>query len=283
MMTIGDFARYAQVSVRMLRHYDGLGLLVPARVDPFSGYRFYTGEQLPRLNRLIALKDLGLRLHEIGPLLDARVDPAELRGMLRLRQAELAAQIAADTARLGEIERRLRLIESEQEMPNLDVIDKPIPATTVAEIVTVVTDHADIASWLGRAYERLGEAMQRAGYPVTGPSMSWYQPDGDGLRVAAAFPTAAGPDDGAAVRTELDEPVVVEELEAVPNAMTVVHQGAIESVGQTWQALAATTEQRGRRMTGRCREVYLAVPGLGDTPVGPEGWVVELQQPVELA
>lgn len=181
MMTIGDFARYAQVSVRMLRHYDGLGLLVPARVDPFSSYRFYTAEQLPRPNRLIALKDLGFSLHEIGPLLDARVDPTELRGMLRLRQAELAEQIAADTARLGEIERRLRLIESEQEMPNLDVTDKPIPATTVAEIATVVTDHADIAAWLGRVRTaRRGHAARR----VPGDRPEHVLVPGGGRRVA---------------------------------------------------------------------------------------------------
>ena len=58
-MLISDFARLGQVSVRMLRHYDALGLLVPDHVEPASGYRSYSPEQLHLLNRLVALKDLG--------------------------------------------------------------------------------------------------------------------------------------------------------------------------------------------------------------------------------
>jgi DNA-binding transcriptional MerR regulator len=70
MFKIGDFSRFSRVTVKMLRHYDEIGLLKPARVDPFTGYRYYTADQLPRLNRIIALKDLGFTLEQIGSLLD---------------------------------------------------------------------------------------------------------------------------------------------------------------------------------------------------------------------
>ena len=59
MFSIGDFAGLGRVSVRMLRHYDAIGLLPPAHVDPHTGYRYYTASQLKVLNRVIALKDLG--------------------------------------------------------------------------------------------------------------------------------------------------------------------------------------------------------------------------------
>ncbi len=95
-------------------------------------------------------------------------------------------------------------------MPNLDVIEKHIPATTIAHITALVTDQSEIGPWIGPAYERLMRAMQRDGYPVTGPSMAWYRSEGDRLRIAAAFPTTAAPDDSGTLRTELDEPVVVE-------------------------------------------------------------------------
>ncbi|HEY5355645.1 MAG TPA: helix-turn-helix domain-containing protein [Streptosporangiaceae bacterium] len=85
MFTIGDFARHGQVSVRMLRHYDATGLLRPARVDPASGYRFYEAGQLARLNRVIALKDLGFTLEQVRAMLDQQVSAEQLRGMLRLR------------------------------------------------------------------------------------------------------------------------------------------------------------------------------------------------------
>jgi DNA-binding transcriptional MerR regulator len=65
MFSIGEFARHGRVSVRMLRHYDAIGLLRPATVDPASGYRFYEAGQLADLNRLVALKDLGFSLQQL--------------------------------------------------------------------------------------------------------------------------------------------------------------------------------------------------------------------------
>ncbi len=95
MFSIGDFAKHGRVSVRMLRHYDAIGLLRPAHVDPYSSYRSYTAEQLARLNRVIALKDLGFTLTQVHEILDAEISADELRGMLRLRRAELEAAITA--------------------------------------------------------------------------------------------------------------------------------------------------------------------------------------------
>ncbi|CAM5609670.1 hypothetical protein SCALM49S_00040 [Streptomyces californicus] len=83
MFTIGDFARYGRVSPRMLRHYDAVGLLHPDRTDPATGYRLYGAAQLARLNRIIALKDLGFTLQQVAAVLDEQVGPEELRGMLR--------------------------------------------------------------------------------------------------------------------------------------------------------------------------------------------------------
>src|SRR3712207_9093335 len=101
MLSIGDFARHGRVSVRMLRHYDAIGLLRPAYVDQVTGYRSYDAGQLSRLNRIVALKDLGFTLQQVRSILDDEVSVEELRGMLRLREAELQSQIATDTARLA--------------------------------------------------------------------------------------------------------------------------------------------------------------------------------------
>jgi DNA-binding transcriptional MerR regulator len=66
MLKIGDFLRLSQVTVKTLHHYDELGLLWPARIDQFNGNRFYTGERLTRIHRIMALKELGLSLEQIG-------------------------------------------------------------------------------------------------------------------------------------------------------------------------------------------------------------------------
>jgi DNA-binding transcriptional MerR regulator len=94
-----------------LRHYARLGLLKPLWTDRFTGYRYYSREQLSRLNRIMALKDLSFTLEQIGQVLPEEMSLDELRGMLRLKQAELAQHIRETQARLVRIEERLRRIE----------------------------------------------------------------------------------------------------------------------------------------------------------------------------
>lgn len=95
MLSIGEFARLVGVSVRMLRHYDQLGLLEPARVDEFTGYRSYSAAQLDRANRLVALKDLGFSLDEVGQILADHAADADVLGLLRRRGDELVRQLQA--------------------------------------------------------------------------------------------------------------------------------------------------------------------------------------------
>ncbi len=111
----------------MLRHYDELDLLKPDSVDPESGYRYYTLEQLPRLNRILALKDLGLSLEEIRLLLNEALSAEEIRGMLKLKQAQLRQHITDEQARLRRVENCLAYIEHEGHLPEVEVIIKPQP------------------------------------------------------------------------------------------------------------------------------------------------------------
>ena len=62
MLKIGEFSKLSRVSVRMLRHYDEIGLLKPAEIDHFTDYRYYREDQLPIAGRIAALKDMGNRL-----------------------------------------------------------------------------------------------------------------------------------------------------------------------------------------------------------------------------
>jgi len=78
-LKIGDFSKLAHVTVKTLRYYDELGLLKPVWSDRYSGYRFYSLEQLPRLNRILALKDLGFSLEQIRELLAEDLPPGRLR------------------------------------------------------------------------------------------------------------------------------------------------------------------------------------------------------------
>ncbi|MFE9919511.1 MerR family transcriptional regulator [Micromonospora sp. NPDC005553] len=269
MFTIGDFARLGRVSVRMLRHYDSIGLLPPASVDPHTGYRFYRADQLRRLNRVIALKELGLTLEQVRSIVDDAVDVAELRGMLRLRRSQLAEQLAADTARLTAVEARLRMIESEGRMTTQDVVLKEIAPVRVAELTAVAPSYQgeDISPVIQPLYPEMFRRLTAAGITPTGPSIAWYEPvdpGGDAVVVHAgvlvdAEPSAA-PD------------VTVRDLPELRTAATIIHHGAMDDVEPSMQALARWIEENGYRTDGFAREVYLDY-----CPDTPEKGVTELQ------
>jgi DNA-binding transcriptional MerR regulator len=273
MFTIGDFASHGRVSVRMLRHYDAIGLLRPAAVDPASGYRWYEAGQLTRLNRLVALKDLGFTLEQVRSILDEKVSVEELRGMLRLRQAELQARIAGDAARLAQVEARLRIIEREGVMPADEVQVKRIPAVRVAELSGIAADFEpeSITPVIGPLYDELIRRLERAGVTPTGAPVAWYEDatDGDGVVVHAGMPVDV--ERGGAHGLQ------VVDLPAIERAATILHHGSMDGVMPTVQALARWIEANGYRSAGYSRELYLECGEDRDT------WVTELQEPITAA
>ncbi|MEU9125547.1 MerR family transcriptional regulator [Streptomyces sp. NPDC048506] len=273
MFTIGDFARHGRVSVRMLRHYDATGLLRPAHVDATTGYRYYTAGQLSRLNRVIALKDLGFTLQQVQDIVDEKISTEELRGMLRLRQAELEATMAATAARLVRVEARLRSIESEGHMPSNDVVIKSVSAIRVAELTATAASFApeDIGPVIGPLYDELFSRLATAGITPSGPGIASYEdaPQGGGaIIVHAAVQVAAPVQDG---------PVRVLDLPPVDEAAAIVHRGSMDTVLPTAQALARWIDGNGYRSTGYPREVNL------ECPENRDDWVTELQAPVAKA
>ncbi|MEV7010395.1 MerR family transcriptional regulator [Streptosporangium sp. NPDC051022] len=272
MFSIGDFAQLGRVSVRMLRHYDALGLLRPAHVDPASGYRFYQAAQLSRLNRVIALKDLGFTLQQVRSILDEKVTVAELQGMVRLRRAELEERIAADTARLLRVEARLRTIEREGHMAIEEVVVKRISPVRLAELSAVAAsyDSQDITPVIRPLYDELFPRLERAGVAPAGYGIAHYEPVEDGSVVVHA-----GVEVTAEASRSHDFQIV--DLSAIETAATIVHRGAMDGVESTYQVLAHWVEEHGYRSLGLAREVTL------ECPADPGGWITELQLAITAA
>ena len=270
MFSIGDFARHGRVSVRMLRHYDAIGLLRPASVDQMTGYRSYEAQQLTRLNRIVALKDLGFTLQQVRSILDDKVSVEELRGMLRLRQADLQSQIATDTARLAQVEARLQIIEREGAMPADDIQIKRIPPVRVAELTGSAAsfEPESIGPVIQPLYDELCGRLGRAGLTPTGPAMAYYEdsPDGDGVLVHATFPVDADPSH--------DHDFAIVDLPEIEQAATIVHRGSMDNVIPTIQTLAHWIDANGYRSAGYNRELYI------ECGADRDAWVTELQEPV---
>jgi len=137
MFSIGEFSHITRVTPRQLRHYEELGLFRPERIDPETGYRFYSALQLPRLNRILALKDLGLSLSQILHLLDEHISAEEIRGMLTLRKAQIEQTLREELDRVRSIEARLSQLEEQGELFD-DVVLKAMPARTFLSLRQVV-------------------------------------------------------------------------------------------------------------------------------------------------
>jgi DNA-binding transcriptional MerR regulator len=271
MLKISEFSRLVQVPAKTLRYYDEIGLFEPAVIDRFTGYRYYTVEQLPRLNRILALKALGLSLSQIRELVDDTLTPEQIRGMLRLKHAETLQRLEEEQMRLAYVEAKLKQIESEGKMSDYEVIVKPVEAIRVAALRGVAPDMAAIGATVGEMFGRLGATMQAHHAPITGPSIILYH-DAEymekDINLEAAFPTSGSvPEaDGVQVHT----------LPAVEHMATTVHRGAFSELGGAYNAILAWIDTQGYQVTGPTREVYLQF----DPAAPPSTWVTEIQFPV---
>ncbi len=250
MIKIGDFARLGQVSVVTLRHYGEIGLLKPISVDTFTGYRHYSVSQLPRLNRILALKDLGFSLEQIELVLNG-LTLEQLRGMLKLRHAEAEQQVAQEQARLSRIATRLRQIESEDTMSTYDVVLKTVPAMLVASRRVTIPTNEQVPAYLGPAFSETHAHVKQHGAKELGPCLAlWHQSAEVYVNEQAE---AAVPIDR---RIAGSVHVQVYELPQQQVA-SIVHHGAFADFTQGHAAILTWIEANGYRTTGPYREIYI--------------------------
>jgi effector-binding domain-containing protein len=268
MFKIGEFSRFSQVTVKTLRYYDQLGLLKPAEIDRFTGYRYYSARQLPRLNRIMALKDMGLSLEQIADLLEKELSIEQIRGMLRLKQVEIQQKVQEEQARLALVEWRLKQMEQEETMSAQEVVIKQIAAQPVVSVRATIPT-TGIPNLFTEIYTYLG---QRTLNPA-GPSMGIYYDEEfheETIDVEVAVPvTAIAPGEGR---------VKSRELPALDKVACIIHEGKFDTLRATYTHLLGWIEANGYRLAGPIREVYVqwALPGQD-----PSTNITEIQLPVE--
>jgi len=267
MFRIGEFARFTRVSVKMLRHYDEQGLLAPARVDPESGYRYYRTDQLPRLNRILLLRDLGFGLAEIKELLD---HPEDFDGALAERERELAESLIRTHAQLRAVRARRALLADSE--PAADVVIRPVPSLLVATLTGGVG--ADLGMLFYELEQYVRDRRARAGRP---PLALLPEPDDEQVTVAVPLSWPIEPTGG----------IEVGFLDHVPRMACVVHHGGYAGLPGLLQRMLRWLEQTGERPGSPIREVYLrfgAEPELGLPPAyltdERANLVTELQVPL---
>jgi DNA-binding transcriptional MerR regulator len=279
MLRIGDFSKLAQVPVATLRYYDQLGLLKPARVDEFTEYRYYDVEQLPRLNRILALKDLGFTLEQIERLLDDNISVKELRAMLIMRQADAEREVAEVQARLMRVATRLREIEAEGKPSNYDIVTKSVgPQWIVStrQIVAHVSEMHDLCWTLHGELRAWSAAHGYHPLPPPAPQLVnlYYNTEytETDLELEAAVLIAAPPPS----RKKMDSgaiPFAPRELHGEPLVASGMMHGSMEEAGPLIQSLITWVAVNNYQPSGALREVH-------HTPREAETRIVEMQMPI---
>jgi DNA-binding transcriptional MerR regulator len=299
MFKIGEFSRFTRVSVKTLRHYDEIGLLRPRVVDRFTNYRYYSADQVPRLNQILALRELGFSLEQIGRLLEAELSPEQMRGMFLGKRTEIVARLREEEAQLGRVDAYLAQLGHEH-AARYDVVVRQVEPTLVASVrswvVTKAHDQGDavnrathedpsgeeidvVASLFDELECYVAQFKARAPLP---PVMLYhdmeYRADGQDLEIVAPL----------TCEIPATERIQVWTLPGWEAMACLIHSGGYERLAQTFATLLEWIELNRYGIAGPMRESFLR---FGASQVGyalpesyvsadAEEWVTELQVPI---
>lgn len=269
MLKIGDFSRITRVSVRMLRHYDEIGLLKPLDVDKFTGYRFYSADQIPKVNRINVLKEMGFSLFEISGFMDKEMDSKQVVSLLNNKKREISSAIEKENEKLLRVETLIKFIDKEMFFMKYEIALKSIPAFRVLSLRGVIPAYnAESVLW-----EELQGFVSQNNLKCEMPCFAIYHDAGykeNDVDVEVTMCLS-----GNAPETER---IKVRDLEVVEEMAIVMHEGPFEEMTAAYHALGVWMESNGYEMNGPTRAIYHKGPWCEENP---ENYLTEIQAPVK--
>lgn len=278
MLQIGEFSRLSRISVRMLRHYDQLGLLKPAEQDAQTGYRRYAVSQLAEANRITVLRDLGFPIREIGRL--AHADDGELARALDDRARELEEGIGREQRRLADLRRFRQEVEAGGAAVSCEVTLVSVPPYQVVALRMELADYDEER----RAWERLGALMGERGITPSEPYTEYCEFCNEGAGSGSSG--RAGDDTAVVVEVavatdahgEDDGPLCFYRSAALPLAASIKVYGPYENIAPVYASFARWLEDHpALRMAGPTCEVAHRGPWNADDP---QDYLTEFLVPV---
>ena len=266
MLKIGDFSKLSRVSIRMLRHYDDIGLLKPAETDDFTGYRYYREDQLFLIGRITALKDMGFALADIVRILEIYDDRKQLDQFLAARQKELTDQAKETEYKLMLLETARKRLRKEQTM-KYDVTIKTIPERYAATVQMVVPHYEDEGMLWGM--------MAECKTPLV---------PADPCLAAAEFLDKEYKEENVEIKVwmtvkgkyEDTEHVKFKTLPAVKVASCII-KGSYEQMGDAMATVASWINENGYEANGPMFNIYHVSPAQTQNP---EEYVTEVCLPI---
>ncbi len=267
MYSIGEFSKINRVTPKTLRHYDRIGLLKPERVDDWTGYRYYSGQQLPHISRILKLKSLGFSLEQIREILQGS---GQISKLLLKQEESLKEQLRKTETQIEKLREYLQQIEGETHM-NTQVMIKELPEVVVASMRTIVPSYDtyfDIVPKMGEYMQSVGAVCREPEYCFTIYHDGEYRESDIDVEICEAVMAPCRESDKVKFKT----------IAAVPQAACLQHRGPYETLRETYNQLFTWIEQNGYQPVDNPRESY--IDGIWNRE-DPADWLTEVQVPVK--
>jgi len=260
---IGMFSQMNRVTIKALRHYDDFGLLKPASIDKFTGYRYYTSQQLPILHQILALRQMGFSLDEIKMVQNGILE----KELLQKKKSELLKKIAEETMKLSQVE--CYLLQNDRDL-EYHIILKELSEIIVASLRTVIPDYdalMAIVPSMGAEMERLGCICAVPEYCFTMYHDGEYKEENIDVEVCEAVTEKKQDSDMLTFQT----------IEKVDIAACVLHKGPYSGFPKAYTSVLRWVEDNDFEIIDNPRESYIDGVWNKDSE---EEWLSEIQFPV---
>lgn len=269
MFSIGTFSKINKITTKTLRHYDEIGLLKPDFVDQFTGYRYYTSDQLPRLHKIMTLKQMGLALNDIK---EALKTPEALEVFLRLKEQDILNQISEEKSKLMQIRSYFNLMKG-AEFSMYSTAIKPLPEVIVASMRQVVPSYETFFDLLPNV---MAKEMQRTGCVCAVPEYCFniyhdgeYKDHDIDVEICEAI-------------TQMKENTEILKFKVIPEvplAACVLHKGPYETLMGAYSYIFKWLEENQYEVVDLPRESF--IDGIWNKE-SSEDWLTEIQVPVKV-
>lgn len=268
MFKIREFSKFAKVTARMLRYYDKVGLFKPAKIDKFTGYRYYSANQIPTLSKIITFRDVGFNVEEISRLIQMENSEDVLKELKR-KQIEIQTNIDNERRIISNIDTIISTFGKESILMNFEVKLKSISNCKVVSTRAKLESYSkEIDLWAMLGTYAQNNQLQPCGEPFAIYHDGEYKEKDVDIEVA--MPVAK--------LNKNEGKFVFREVESVPCMATILYKGRYKNIDEAFFYLAKWIENSEYKPCGKVRQVSIK----GEwNELNPDNYLVEIQMPVQ--